>query len=255
MRIFVTTDIHANILAAERALALETQLSPDIHIHMGDSVDLGPWPEDTFQLLRDRGVLLLMGNHEENHCSIGIGPVVSNRMDAAEAAHYAWTRSRLSDESIESMERLPYSHTVEDHGIRLHFQHFPIEDGRIAERFRDATPANLEGTFECLDADIYYFGHIHRKVDVRSDLTIGNGGTPGSGAVSRAPRYICPGATGVVADIGSGMSAHCVDITRSGCRITPHSLDWDIHRVRKAVRETNRHNRDWLLANVFKVVS
>jgi predicted phosphodiesterase len=236
MRVFISTDIHANILAAEKAVKIAKSLGCDQHIHIGDSVDLGPRPEETFQFLHSESVILLMGNHEEYHCSKGFGQVIDERMDDNERGHYEWTACQLSNESTTLIDMLPYSYSINEHRLSIHFQHFPLGNGRISEERIELSPHSFCNSFEAADADLYFFGHIHKSYDSTS-----------------IPRYICPGATGVVCFPDSSMTALCLDISKGGFSLTKHLVEWDLEKVRKEVKAVLKHNCDWLLENMYKV--
>ena len=45
MRILISSDIHANILACEALAKIYAREKCDLHITLGDAVDLGPWPK------------------------------------------------------------------------------------------------------------------------------------------------------------------------------------------------------------------
>jgi hypothetical protein len=41
---------------------------------MGDAIDLGPWPNETLEFIKQENIIHLKGNHEEYNCSTGLGP-------------------------------------------------------------------------------------------------------------------------------------------------------------------------------------
>ena len=64
MKIGLVTDVHANVLALEAALAAIRREGVDAIYSLGDQINLGPCPRETMELLRAHGVHCLHGNHE-----------------------------------------------------------------------------------------------------------------------------------------------------------------------------------------------
>ncbi len=62
MRVGLLSDIHANLVALEAVLASLGKV--DALWVTGDTVGYGPDPGDTLALLRERGALLVQGNHD-----------------------------------------------------------------------------------------------------------------------------------------------------------------------------------------------
>ncbi len=65
MRVGVLSDVHANLPALESVLAaLDADGRPDALWVTGDTVGYGPDPSEVFALLRERGALIVQGNHD-----------------------------------------------------------------------------------------------------------------------------------------------------------------------------------------------
>lgn len=65
MRIALISDIHANALALEAVLADIAQTGVDNIFCLGDVATLGPDPRAVIDILRDRRIPCVMGNHDE----------------------------------------------------------------------------------------------------------------------------------------------------------------------------------------------
>lgn len=101
MRVGLLSDIHANLLALEAVLAALAQV--DALWVTGDTVGYGPDPVDTLALLRERGALLVQGNHDR---AVATGEGLELFHDrAADAAqlHQRW----LSPEDRDALGALP----------------------------------------------------------------------------------------------------------------------------------------------------
>jgi diadenosine tetraphosphatase ApaH/serine/threonine PP2A family protein phosphatase len=101
VRVGLLSDIHANLVALEAVLAAIGKV--DALWVTGDTVGYGPDPGDTLALLRDRGALLVQGNHDR---AVATGEGLEYFHDrAAEAArlHQQW----LSAEDRDALGALP----------------------------------------------------------------------------------------------------------------------------------------------------
>ncbi len=64
MRIAVLSDIHGNLPALLAALETLEHHQYDTIINLGDQVGYGPFPNEVIDLLRERGVSTVLGNHD-----------------------------------------------------------------------------------------------------------------------------------------------------------------------------------------------
>ena len=105
MRLGLLSDVHANLVALEAVLAAMPAV--DGLWVLGDSVGYGPDPSDVLALLRERGALLVAGNHDRA-VATGEGLDAFNGI-AAEAArlHRAWLTAEERDllGSLATVER------------------------------------------------------------------------------------------------------------------------------------------------------
>lgn len=101
MRVALLSDIHANLVALEAVLAALPAV--DATWVLGDTVGYGPDPSDVLALLRERGAILVAGNHD---LAIATGQGLEHfNATAAEAAraHTTW----LSAEERDLLAGLP----------------------------------------------------------------------------------------------------------------------------------------------------
>lgn len=105
MRLALLSDVHANLVALEAVLA--SLPAVDGLWVLGDTVGYGPDPSDVLALLRERGALLVAGNHDRA-VATGEGLEVFNAI-AAEAArlHRSWLTAEERDllGSLATVER------------------------------------------------------------------------------------------------------------------------------------------------------
>lgn len=108
MRVTLLSDVHANLVALEAVLAALGAV--DAIWVTGDTVGYGPDPSDVLALLRERGAVLVQGNHDR---AVATGEGLDHFHDrAAEAAlrHREW----LSAEERDVLAGLPAVTTIDD---------------------------------------------------------------------------------------------------------------------------------------------
>ena len=103
MKYAIISDVHANIEALEPVLAYADDAGVDQIVCLGDVVGYNATPNECADILRERNILTIMGNHDAVACGDedpwGFNPV------AKKAA--LWTRDQLSAENIQWIKSLP----------------------------------------------------------------------------------------------------------------------------------------------------
>ena len=162
-RIFLFTDIHANLPAMNAILAAIKEEAPDRVVFLGDMVDIGPHPSEVVDsIMAHTDWSLIRGNHEgymngEVRSRIGI--------DGEERSHHAWTRQQLRPDQIEAINtrcQWQIEETIED--VPLRFIHYarqqPPHENRYVQNLRPK-PAQLRKIFHPQDRQLICFGHLH----------------------------------------------------------------------------------------------
>ena len=175
MRIIALSDVHGNLPALQAVLAA-IEGTPDMVIVAGDSVGFGPRSPEVLELLRSQDCRLVKGNVDDyvaNPSSIerlyqfADQEVSSGRPFRpllplpAIAESTRWTRSQLSEQQLDFLNRLPFSISVEPvPGRRLKVVHANPHDLErpIVQKSPDA---ELLPMLSGLDIDILLFGHSH----------------------------------------------------------------------------------------------
>src|SRR2546422_10413127 len=73
MRLAVLSDVHSNLPALQAVLADVDRIAPDGIWVAGDLVGYNPWPNEVLEILRERHVRAIRGNHDR--AAIGGGGV------------------------------------------------------------------------------------------------------------------------------------------------------------------------------------
>src|SRR5207302_9845166 len=101
MKIGVLSDIHANLVALEAVLA--SLGSVDALWVCGDTVGYGPEPSDVLALLRERGAVIVAGNHDRAVATGEDLELFNEPAALAVLAHQRW----LSAEERDALAALP----------------------------------------------------------------------------------------------------------------------------------------------------
>lgn len=66
--IAVISDVHGNLPALEAVLKKINEYKPDIYLCLGDVVGYGPYPSECVDLIKNRGMSTVLGNHDAGVC-------------------------------------------------------------------------------------------------------------------------------------------------------------------------------------------
>lgn len=104
MKIAVISDVHANLAALQAVLADIDAVAPDAAIwHTGDIVGYNAEPNEVVALLRKRGAVGVMGNHD----AAVLGELDVKWFNPEAAAAVRWTATHLTPENATWLHALP----------------------------------------------------------------------------------------------------------------------------------------------------
>lgn len=158
MKIGLVSDIHADLTAFQKALALLQSHQPDKIICVGDAVESGVQGcVEVFKLLHENNIPCVMGNHEQY--TVG---------------HQAWLRKNkpdqlsrlLPDDLIEYLQNLPEILRYDWEGLRVVISH-----GTLWTLFPHSKPHFFPRICEMARADVLILGHTHVPMHARSGST------------------------------------------------------------------------------------
>lgn len=202
MRIGLLSDVHANRIALEAVL--EDMPDVDRLVHAGDVVGYNPAPADCVEILRDREVASVMGNHDRkvaNRTNFG-----RNRM-AQEGIRLAL--AELTGDQLEWISALPDSLTCCDDRVKVVHGH-PEDPNRYTYPDEFA-PELLE------DEDVLVLGHTHIQHAEQFDEGI----------------IVNPGSVGQPRDHDPRAAYAVVDL--DPLRVETYRVEYDVERVVEAV--------------------
>jgi predicted phosphodiesterase len=151
MRYLVLSDLHANLEALEKCLAL-AKGKYDQAVCLGDLVGYGPDPNPVVALARETASVIIRGNHDQA-CS-GITDAEDFNPFARAAA--VWTRQTLSLDSLEFLRQLPAGPRVMP-GFEIVHGSAEDEDEYVTGA-AEALPALRAQTLQ-----LVFFGHTHQQ--------------------------------------------------------------------------------------------
>jgi diadenosine tetraphosphatase ApaH/serine/threonine PP2A family protein phosphatase len=108
LRVGIVTDIHSNLPALEAVLT--DMGSVDALWCLGDFVGYGPWPNECIDLLRERGVVSIVGNHD----LAVLGRISTEEFNQDAAAATEWTAGQLTAENRDFLASLKPMRDVDE---------------------------------------------------------------------------------------------------------------------------------------------
>lgn len=152
MRLAIISDIHGNLEAFKEVLADIDRSHIDGLACLGDNIGYGPEPERVIDLVRERDIPSVMGNHELAVVDIKY----LNWMNPTARKSLVMTSELLSDDSVDYIRTLPPTMTY--HGSLC--VHGCPPDSIVTYLFQLST-AQLEEAFVAMEKKICFLGHTH----------------------------------------------------------------------------------------------
>lgn len=150
-QIALISDVHANFEALKEVLADIDSHSPDVLVCLGDLVGYGPQPQECCDLLRERDMTMVQGNHEQG--LINIYHLNDFNQPAKDALRR--TREMIDDATYEWLISHPKSAVLEDcrfvHGVP------PDSAKGYLWKYED----RINELFARFDEPVCFVGHTH----------------------------------------------------------------------------------------------
>lgn len=203
MKLGAISDIHANRVALEAVL--DAMPAVDLVVCAGDIVGYNPWPADCVEIVRERGIVCVQGNHDRDLDSPG-------RYRANEMAHEGllYANSQLDEEQIEWIRTLPESRTLADSRVRVVHSH-------PTHRDRYVRPAMFPELAPHLDSELLILGHTHVQHHTMVGETL----------------VVNPGSVGQPRDTDPRTAYAVIDLDAMRC--DERRVEYDIEQVKCAV--------------------
>ncbi len=226
MRVALLSDVHANLQALEAVLAAVAEHRAEALWVTGDTVGYGADPSEVFALLRERGAVIVQGNHDR---AVGTGEGLeffNDRAAVAAQMHAQW----LTAEERDRLAELPPVQAVERFTLCHGSLRDPLWEYVTTAPAAAASLARSETPFAC-------HGHTHIPVLFVEEPGGGLRVTrPDAGTTyALAPKsLINPGSVGQPRD-GDPRAAYAVLDTSAGTS-TFYRSSYDVAEAQRRIR-------------------
>lgn len=156
-RVGVFSDIHGNLHALHAVLKAMDALNLDQLICLGDVVGYGAMPNECIDLLRERGIPTLAGNHD--HAAVGLTDITFFN-DIAKKAVF-WTRDQLRPDNAQWLRERAYTYEIPP---QYHFVHASPRDPEAWNYV--LTFGEARASFDCFTEKLCFIGHSHQPAVV-----------------------------------------------------------------------------------------
>ncbi len=212
MQIGIISDVHANVLALEAALADLQRAGATTVVCLGDLVGYGPAPNETIDLLRSAKVLCTLGEADER---IAYGFATRATRAGVADQTIEWTRTVIEPRHVEWLRELPVQRRLDTPAGRLRWFHGSAED--------PADRLNLQQDPITLTALL----KRHRC----SILSCGGSHVPYFRKVASAGWVINPGSVGLSLNGEPGADYALVRIGEDGVEVRMDKVEYDVAAV------------------------
>jgi len=178
MKLLLISDIHANYEALQTVL----KVPHDKAICLGDIVDYGPDPDKCIDILREKAIPTIRGNHD-NAVAFKVDCQCGYKYKHLSIATREYTWKMLDRSRIEYLQELPLLIKEEIDGKRLYLTH--ASPRSMFEYIKPETPDEeiqtmVNEAMEPLEADFLAVGHSHIPMNRKlGNLTVINPGSVG----------------------------------------------------------------------------
>jgi len=156
-QIAVISDIHGNVQALRAVLqSIEERGIPTI-ICLGDVVGYGANPNECIDLLKERDIPTIAGNHD--HAAVGMVDITFFNEIAKKAVH--WTREVLTEENAAWLKERPYTHELAPDYFFVHASPVDPPAWSYVLTFGEA-----RNCFDAFGNPFCFIGHSHQPAIV-----------------------------------------------------------------------------------------
>lgn len=161
-RIALISDVHANMEALTRVIDTLEKESPDLWLCLGDLVGYGPSPNEVIDLIREREIKCVLGNHDAGI----IGKVPLKHFRNPNRKLIEKTKKLVSDSNKDWLASLPIV-KKENNWLAVHAS--PVEPEKW---FYLNSAMTARAILSDLDQEFCFVGHTHKPVLVSNKLGV-----------------------------------------------------------------------------------
>ena len=151
MKYGILGDIHANLSALETVLERMDECGVGQVLSVGDIVGYGAAPSECIALVREKGTIVVMGNHD----AAVVGALDDLHFNPYARAAVAWTRTEISDDEMEWLRSLPLTVTLE----HCQVSHGTLHKPELFDYILSLTDA--DPSLDDMQRPVCFVGHTH----------------------------------------------------------------------------------------------
>ncbi|ONN27072.1 metallophosphatase [Thermosipho affectus] len=163
-KIAFISDIHSNLEALKSVLFdIENEKVDQIYC-LGDLVGYGPNPNEVVELIKEKGIISVMGNYddavgnEKNSCGCSYNP---GRETEIGDISLSWTIRNTSDKNKEFLKNLPQKLSLEVENVKILLVHGSPLNYLLEYVKPDISQERLKLITQSTNEDIIITGHTH----------------------------------------------------------------------------------------------
>lgn len=160
-RIGIISDIHGNLHALQATLQALEELQADRIVCCGDLVGYGANPNEVVELIRDRDIPSIAGNHD--HAALLLTDISYFNQVAKEAV--LWTKKILKEENAQFLRDLPL--TIRDEDTDVFYVHASPKDP--GEWNYIITMGDARMNFNYYGEAVCFVGHSHQPFIIENN--------------------------------------------------------------------------------------
>lgn len=212
--IAVISDIHGNLPALTAALDYLDKQNPDLWICLGDIVGYGPNPSECIEVIRERNIPTVMGNHDA-----GVSGKLSTKFfKNPNRALIEITQNLLKEDQIQWLRNLPY--IIENKDLDFIVAHANPVSPEKWEYIDSAIKAR--NILKNLNFSLCLIGHTHIPAIIPDQIGV-------NGFVKGNKYIINPGSIGQSRD--GDFRASCCLINTEETSVKVKRLEYNIEKV------------------------
>ena len=219
MKICIFTDIHANLDALNKLICTDDFKNSDVKICLGDTVVMGPFPNECCKALLDNNCIWLMGNHD-SYIANGLPEEEYQSFKQDKIDHQNYMREVVEDKYKQIMKNLPKEYVINVGDKKLYFTHYIWETwDNVIDNSEIPTAENISSIFKDVDADYIFYGHEHHASHFKCN----------------SKEFVCVGSLGMV------YPGHytIVDIDENNMQITHKTINFDLDKYKQDILSAN----------------